>query len=131
MLQVKQNITGPWSEIPHSNRLLVTRKRCAVCGAIYGKLRAHNGKVYLAKEAIDHLLARRFLEARGIDPHRIGNLLSTCIHCHGLKVGFEERLFAGDVLGFLQGIKCAGYPVDKVVRFAVSVGLVEFSGFHL
>ena len=132
MLRVKPDRTGPWSEIPDSARLIVSRKKCSVCGAKYGKLTAVSTlSIVLPKQAIDHLLPRRFLEGRGINPHRTGNLLSVCASCHGKKVAFEERLFAGDTLGFLQGIKQAGYPVEKVIRFALSVGLVEFKSFHL
>ena len=131
MIRTKPNRSGPWSEIPDSARLIVSRKKCSICGSTYGKLCVVEGKVYLAKQAIDHLIARRFLEARGIDPHRIGNLLSVCRRCHALKVGFEARLFAGDVIGFLQGIQQAGYPVHKVVQFALSVGLQEFGSFKI
>ena len=131
MLQSKTDRSGPWTEIPDSARLIVSRKKCSICGAKYGKLTAVSTlSIVLSKQAIDHLLPRRFLEGRGINPHRTGNLLSVCLVCHGKKVAFEERIFAGDTLGFLQGLNQAGYPVEKVIRFALSVGLKEFGGFN-
>lgn len=90
-----------------------------------------DGKVYLAKQVIHHLLSRRFLEGRGINPHRVGNLLSICQRDHGKTQGFEACLFRGDVLGFLQGCNRIGLPIDKIVRFAVSVGLNEFQGVRV
>ena len=128
MLRTRPSRGHKWTEIPDSSRLLVSRKRCRICNAFYGKLVERDGKVFLAKQVLHHLIARRFLEERGIDAHRPGNLYSICSNCHGRTQGFEEALFRGDLLTFLQGSKRIGLPVEKIVQFALSVGLKEFQG---
>jgi len=97
-----------------------------VCHLTYGDVHDTGKKLVYAAEALDHLIPRRFLEHRGIDPHQEKNLLSVCGSCHGQKKTIEDRLFRGDAIGWLLGLRQIGYPVDQVVNFGVSVGLAEF-----
>lgn len=75
---------------------------------------------------IHHLLPRRFLNQRGIYEHDPSNLYSICEVCHGRAKVYEDCLFRGDVVGFLQGMNRIGFPVNKILAFARSVGLMEF-----
>lgn len=104
-----------------------------MCGDEYGKLSISksvkaNGFVYL-RENLDHLIPRRWLEARGINPHQQVNILSVCGPCHGRKKGFEDKLFNADVVGWLSGLRSIGYPVDRILNFAIGAGLEEFRKF--
>jgi hypothetical protein len=78
---------------------------------------------------LDHLLPRRWLDSQGINPHQVANMLSVCGSCHGKKKGFEDRLFRGDVVGWLWGLRSIGYPINTVVNFALSVKLKGFERF--
>lgn len=123
---------GEWTEIPAANRAIVSRRHCSICGLAYGKLAQVDGKFLVPKQVIHHFLSRRFLESRGIKQiHHCWNLYSICSSDHGRMLAIEDRLFRGDVFGFLQGCKQVGLPVEKIVRFALRVGLDEFSGFTI
>lgn len=123
---------GKWTEIPSYLRKRTQTKYCRVCSVDYGAMRARlrtdSFACQRATEHIDHLIPRRWLEERGVNPHQTNNLLSVCGSCHGRKKTFEDRLFRGDALGWLQGLRQLGYPVDRIVNFALSVGLEEFKG---
>ena len=124
---------GRWTEIPPHERAKVMRTHCSICGLRYGQLVQYHAKgswVY-CREALDHILPRRFLEMHGIYAHDYRGLLSICTRDHGLKKGFEDRLFQGDVFGFLSGLQSIGYPMDRVIAFAALLGLKEFSDWRI
>ena len=129
---LKNDVTrkGKFTPIPRFIRKQVSRNHCEVCGRVYGKL-YRNGVTFRLnnpKQHIEHLIPRRWLEEHGIYEHHVSNLLSVCNYCHAPKAKLEDRLYQGDVLSYLQGLSRLGYPVGKVVKFAVSVGLKEFQG---
>ena len=114
----------------------MSRGRCEVCGAVYGTVSSvrysHTGAKSLIHRAehIHHLLPRRWLDGHGIREHQEGNLISVCSGCHGRAKEHEDRLFQGDLFAFLQGMKQIGFPVAKIVDFALAHGLKEFAAFH-
>lgn len=63
--------------------------------------------------AVDHCLPVRLIRRFG-NPHHPINLGSTCRRCHGLKKSVEDRLFEGDFLGFILGLKGLGWDLSKV-----------------
>jgi hypothetical protein len=116
--------------MPPAIRKAARRRQCQVCASAYGSLRAFRStddKTFMKiVQHIDHLLPRRWLESQGIDPHQKKNLLSVCGSCHGKKKGFEDRLFAGDFIGWLSGLRTVNYPVNDIINFALSIGLKQF-----
>jgi hypothetical protein len=121
---------GRWTAIPDKVRKLARRTQCQVCGERYGEIFTRyggpSGMFILTRQSLDHLIPRRWLEARNIDPHQERNILSVCGSCHGAKKTIEDRLFRGDAIGWLLGLRQIGYPIDQVVNFGISVGLNEF-----
>lgn len=131
MLHTEVKRTGKFTQIPKNVRRQVVRRNCQVCGRLYNRVYAvtdscSRQKIRFPKQVIDHLIPRRWLNAHGIFEHHVSNLLSVCNYCHGPKAKLEDRLYQGDVLSYLQGLKRLHYPVEKVVAFALSVGLKEF-----
>lgn len=121
---------GAWTEIPVYIRKRSKRDKCQVCGWEYNTMRGYGRQVFsMVTEALDHLIPRRWLEARGINPHQTNNLLSVCGSCHGKKKVLEDKLFHADVIGWLSGLRQIGYPVEQIINFAISVGLEEFKIF--
>lgn len=128
MLKTTVTRQGEFTPIPPAAYRAASRKRCRVCGVRYGKMVFDKGRfeVWTAAQHIHHLIPRRFLEEHGINPHKVEGLFSVCQQCHGKAKAPEDRLFQGDVLGFLQGMKRANFPVEKIVTFAVRMGFLEF-----
>src|SRR6266446_6108384 len=91
---------GKWTKFPRYMRERAQRHNCQVCGDCYGVIR----RLQMTREAIDHLIPRRWLEARGINPHQTNNLLSVCGSCHGQNTTIADRLFYGDAIGWLLGL---------------------------
>lgn len=131
MLKTNAKRKGRWTEIPLGARIACSRDHCCVCGIAYGKIQNEGPKLFIPIQHLDHLIPRRWLEKRGIDPHETGNILSVCGRCHGKKKACEDRLFQGDLFGFLQGLKQAGFPIHKIVTFATKMRLTEFSGWQI
>lgn len=57
------------------------------------------------REAIHHLIPRRWLQQRHLDPHLEVNLISICQSDHARCLWVETLLFAGDVYGFLSELR--------------------------
>jgi hypothetical protein len=120
---------GDFTPIPRYIRSQVNNYFCAICGREYGRIYTiEKNKIRYPKQHIEHLIPRRFLAEHGIFEHHVQNLLSTCQYCHAPKAKLEDRLYQGDVLSYLQGLKRLHYPVGRIVRFALSIGLKEFGG---
>ncbi|SRR6266404_468081 len=118
---------GKWTEMPPYIRKRAHRDKCQVCGWKYDTMRGYGRQNFvMVKECVDHLIPRRYLESRGINPHQANGLLSICGSCHGRKKTIEDRLFRGDAVGWIQGLRSIGFPVTEIVNFAISVGLEEF-----
>jgi hypothetical protein len=122
-----------WTQIPRYIRAQVKRSKCQICGRPYGKVYCLPGnKIVHPKECLHHILSRRFLAMHGIFEHHPTNLLSICsAPCHVRLLKVEDRLFQGDVIGFLTGNKQLGIDPQWIIKFAVSVGLKEFDGVRL
>lgn len=119
--------TGKFTAIPAPHRMKAHRKKCQVCGQAYDKILSWvNGGVIVLNEHIHHLIPRRWLNEHGIFEHSMENLLSICNYCHGKAKVIEDCLWHGDLLGFLSGMRRINFPVEKIVAFALSVGLEEF-----
>ena len=132
MLKNEVSRKGKFTPIPKFIRRQVNRMNCGVCGRVYGRIFQNSeGKLVNPKQHIEHLIPRRWLHEHGIYEHHPTNMLSVCNYCHAPKAKLEDRLYQGDVLSYLQGLKRLNYPVEKVIRFAVSVGLKEFGGLSL
>lgn len=114
--------TGEYTQMPSWLIEQSTRAHCEVCGCKYGTLDARFIK---RKQCVDHLFPVRFLLALGLEPHLSINTLSVCGSCHAKKLVHETRIFAGDVLGFLEGLNAIGYPMERVNEAA------EHYGFQL
>jgi hypothetical protein len=116
--------------MPRAVRIAAHRSACEVCGKTYQTLEAslpgQDNPFRYYEEAIHHLLARRWCEENGIAPHDLRNLVSVCDYCHGQANAIEDLLWHGDLVGFLVGMRCINFPVDRIVAFAKSVGLTEF-----
>lgn len=58
---------------------------------------------------IDHIVPELLLFSLNlIHPHDRVNLICLCKACHGRKKTVEDRLFRGDKMGFLAGLRSAG-----------------------
>src|SRR5690348_11426283 len=97
-----------------------SRPRCEVCNRLYGSIDAE--RFIHVKQAIDHIFPVRFLLRLHLDPHVLLNTLSLCNSCHARKLLHETRIFSGDVLGFIEGLKVIGYPMKRVEEAAARYG---------
>jgi len=78
-------------------------KRCGVC----------NGP--LPRPQVDHIIPELFLFQHGLlNVHALENLIAIHARCHGRKKTVEDLLFRGDKLGFLSGLRCLGWPMERV-----------------
>jgi HNH endonuclease len=118
---------GPWSNI--SRPLLARSKRllCQLCGRKYGAMTSDFAQL---RQAIHHIIPRRWLEARGLPPHTEVNLMSLCDSCHGRCLMAETHLFAGDTHGFLIDMRRMGFPLERIFEVARFYGLREFENFR-
>jgi hypothetical protein len=125
---------GAFNHIPRYIRVQVTRRSCQIptCGRGYGRVFCEAGnKIKHPRQVIHHLIPRRWLEEHGIFEHYPSGLLSICQYCHGRMKPAEDRLYQGDVIGFLTICKNAGLPVERIVKFALSIGIKEFGGLTI
>jgi hypothetical protein len=107
---------GDYTEIPKMLRFRCNRLLCTICKVKYGAiLVAKDGKALIkAVQALDHIWPVRFLLPRGLAPHREINIVSICATCHGSKLKHETRIFAGDVYGYLEGLRSINYPLERI-----------------
>jgi hypothetical protein len=123
---------GKFTRIPNYVRRQVNRTACEVCHREYGRAyTVEQGKIRYPKQILEHLIPRRWLHEHGIYSHHPLGMISACQYCHAPKAKLEDRLYQGDVLSYLQGLKKLNYPVSKVIHFALSVGLKEFGGLSI
>lgn len=75
------------------------------------------GLVTKYRACIDHIVPFRltvvYAQTDNLDPNDILNLVALCRACHGRKTQAENRLLAGDLVGFLAEIR-AFLPMDRV-----------------
>src|SRR6266850_855589 len=113
---------GEYVAMPRALMLKSRRMFCEVCGTRYGQIRATpnvDDAVFLkVKQVVDHIFPVRFLLTLKLDPHVEVNMLSCCGTCHGRKLPHEDKIFRGDVLGFMGGLNRIGYPMERVVAAA-------------
>jgi len=118
---------GDFTAIPAPARMKAHRPNCQVCGQKYdiisSPFAATDQAFIIVDEVIHHLLARRWCMEQGIDPHDIANLISICQVCHGRANRIEDRLWRGDIVGFMTEMRRINFPVERIVAFAASVAL--------
>ncbi|MHB8413285.1 MAG: hypothetical protein ACYDDI_15255 [Candidatus Acidiferrales bacterium] len=74
-----------------------------------------DGTVVRRHPTIDHIIPELLLFHFGItNPHARENLICICDPDHGRKKTVEDRLFRGDKLGFLSGLRQLGWPMERV-----------------
>lgn len=98
---------GDWTDIPGPIYYRSKRLLCSLCGRKYGSIRTgiHGDVMMEVREAIHHLIPRRWLQQRHLDPHLEVNLISICQSDHARCLRVETLLFAGDVYGFLSELR--------------------------
>jgi hypothetical protein len=96
-------------------RLAAERDFCEACGAFVHE-QLGNGEVLRIHPPIDHIVPEAFLRlfCADADPHDPVNLMSLDGRCHGMKLAIEAKLFRGDALGFLQGLRELNWPMERV-----------------
>jgi hypothetical protein len=131
----KKRIKREGSYVPMPRGLMLKSRRmyCEVCGTRYGQIRATasvTDAVFLkVKQVCDHLFPVKFLLRLKLDPHVEVNMMSVCASCHGRKLKHEDKIFRGDVLGFMAGLNRIGYPVERVRAAAMHFGFLEVEKF--
>lgn len=94
-------------------------------------IRARDGNLCVAcrqagdgrKLSVDHIIPYRLMIQWEINPNAAVNLASLCINCHPVKTAYERDLLAGDVVGFLSGLRWMHYPSDRVKAACEYAGL--------
>lgn len=124
VLRTEQKREGRFTPIPEVIRIMSNQKACEICGAEYKKF-AEGATIWMPVQALHHIFSRRFLNRIKLNEHDRLNMISLCDRCHGKAKKPEERLFHGDVFGFLQGYKAMGMPMSYVWRAARQYELVE------
>jgi HNH endonuclease len=104
------------------------QSHCEVCGIEF-KVMVYTDVLLYAAQQLDHIFPRRWLANLKLNPHDRLNIIALCQSCHGVKKKAEERLFQGDVLGYLQALKTAGWPLSYVWRAARQYELKEVLSF--
>lgn len=113
-----QRVTGklPGKRLarPRGWSAAVDRTHCICCHAI--TMRAVHHKPHpVPCGVVDHLFPERWVRAHGLDPHNAANLNSVCAaRCHGRKLKFEHYLYAGNLIGFVRGLREMNFPIDRV-----------------
>ena len=132
MLKNEVRREGLFTQIPKYVRKQVLRTHCSLCKLRYNQVVTLPGnKIVFPKQVLHHLISRRFLQEHGIYEHHVSNLISICNREHSKLLRIEDRLFQGDVIGFLTGCKMVGIPPERIIKFALSVGLKEFGGLTI
>ena len=131
MLKTEVHRKGAFTPIPKYIRKQVTRKSCAICLMPYNRVYTMGKGLRYPRQVIHHLLPRRWMNQHGIHEHHVTGLISICQFCHGQLKPAEDRLFQGDTFGFLQINKRAGIDPERIIKFALSVGLAHFRGFNV
>jgi endogenous inhibitor of DNA gyrase (YacG/DUF329 family) len=79
---------------------------CQGCGAVPNE-----------RASIDHIVPFRltvvYAQTDGLDPNDPRNLIALCRSCHGKKTQAENKLLAGDLIGFLSAIR-SFLPIGRV-----------------
>jgi hypothetical protein len=76
-------------------------------------------------ETLDHILPRRFLLRFKKKPHELVNLVSLCQVCHGQKKKAEYRLFAVDMISYVEELQRIQYPMNRLAEAAKHYGFPE------
>ncbi len=104
-------------------RLAAERDYCEICN-IFLHIQLAD-KVVRTHPPIHHIIPESFLcrFAPGADPHVPVNLMCVCKSCHGNVLSIEAKLFRGDKLGFLQGLRERNWPMDRILAALAFYGL--------
>jgi hypothetical protein len=130
MIRTKTERKGEFTRIPDVIRIMSMQSECEVCGIPFGEMREDtDGKMWRTVQHLHHIFGRRFLNALKLNEHDRLNMIAVCQRDHGKCKKAEERLFQGDVFGYLRALKEMGFPLSYVWRAAKQYGLGEVLGF--
>lgn len=124
---------GNWSEIPEAAMCAARRFRCEICGQRYGDVIMDFekcGRIVNFEQVIHHILSRRWIEKRGMNPHVPVNLISICKNDHAKILKIEDRLFAGDAYALVTGLRRLCFPMERFFEAARHYGLKELLVFE-
>jgi len=136
MLKSKVERKGDFTPIPAGIRKRIKAEYCACCGKAYvvRTLLPYSNRQFVevkTKHVAEHIFPRRWCVEQMLDPHKLWNLASVCVNCHGKKKHAEDRLWHGDTFGFIQGLKQMSYPMELVRYAAEKYGLKEIFSWTL
>lgn len=114
---------GEYLKMPSWLSENASRKSCEACHRKYGTIDME--RFVQVKQICDHIFPVRFLLRLRLNPHLSINVVSICAGCHGRKLRYETLIFAGDVLGFMAGLRRIGYPMQRVREAAAHYGFTE------
>jgi hypothetical protein len=124
---------GESTAIPKYIRRQIVRQNCQICLHRYNQvfveadcLSHEVRKIHFPRQIIHHLIPRRWLNEHNYFEHHTSNLLSICMRCHSKFQSAEDRLYQGDLIGFLTRNKQCGIDPQRIIKFALSIGLKEF-----
>lgn len=105
-------------------RAAAERDYCEACNCFL-HVQLTSGEVVRVRPPIHHIIAEAFLRrfAPDANPHLPVNLLCVCKTCHGHVLSIEARLFRGDKLGFLAGLRELNWPMERIETAMKSYGL--------
>ena len=120
---------GDYRGMPKQLLMRCARIFCTVCNTHYGELRVARNVFLHVEQCLDHIWPVRFLLSLNLDPHQEVNIVSVCGTCHGKKLKHEDKIFAGNTAGFLEGLNKIGYPMDRVYEAGKHYGFTEAAKF--
>jgi hypothetical protein len=126
-VRIPKSLVESCPPFPQAVRIAAHSDTCMVCGVVYGKIIVGK-RIWLPKEAIDHLWPRHYVWRSKLDPHVAVNLMSVCDKDHGLKRKAEYCLWQGDLLGYMKQLLLIGWPMDRIVAAAKHFGFREVIG---
>lgn len=122
-----ENLGTDWHKRKPEQLKLIRADYCAVCAIT---LKA-SLKKYESEFVRDHVVPVRFLtEAHCEEVSRPSNLMAICIFCHGRKRAAEEKLFRGNLIGYIQTLNGMGWPMERVRIALDSFGLLPNNARH-
>lgn len=114
-----ENLGEDWNRRKPEQLALIQAPNCEVCKISLKQ----SMKKYESEFIRDHVVPVRHLTSLHVPGvSREVNLMAICVFCHGRKRAAEERLFRGDVMGFLRVLNEIGWPMERVIKALDSFG---------
>ena len=100
-----------WGRKARKKKIEEAGARCEVCKMPEKECKEKFG-VGLTR---NHILAARYIQQRNWgDPHLDLNIQCICSECHGVVCAAEVKLFAGDVLGWVEHLRKFGWNMAEL-----------------